>query len=161
MSESLYEEARDIDTKDLSPEQAVVIPTSGVVVNLDNEREVAIAYRDVKQIRDELTRIDRLLREAMAARKKILGTGTFYLEGVGKVEVKGDTETEWDIVALETGLRDVGCPKEIIKEIVKPVTTYKVDAARANRAAKANPDYARVIEDAKIIREKLPSVSVT
>lgn len=141
--------------------QALVIPTSGVVVNLDNEREIAIAYRDVKEIRDELARIDRLLREAMAARKKILGTGTFYLEGIGKVEVRGDTETEWDIVALETGLAEIGCPAEIIREIVKPVTTYKVDAARANRAARANPEYARVIESSKVVREKLPSVSVT
>ena len=141
--------------------QALVIPTTGVVVNLDSEREVAIAYRDVKELRYALNDIDRRLRQAMAERKKILGTGTFYIEGVGKVEVKGDSETEWDIVALETGLKDVGCPEEIIKEIVKPVTTYKVDAARANRAAKANPEYARVIEDAKIIREKLPSVSVT
>lgn len=141
--------------------QALVIPTTGMVVNLDSEREVAIAYRDVKELRIQLSEIDRTLREAMRARKQILGTGTFYIEGIGKVEVKGDTETEWDIVALETGLRDVGCPEEVIAEIVKPVTTFKVDAARANRAAKANPEYARVIEDAKIIREKLPSVNIT
>jgi len=141
--------------------QALVIPTTGVVVNLDNEREVAIAYRDVKEVRDELNRIDRTLREAMGARKRILGTGTFFLEGIGKVEVKGDTETEWDMVALEGGLREVGCPEETIKEIIKPVTTYKVDAARATRAAKANPEYARVIEDAKITKPKLPSVSIT
>lgn len=139
----------------------VVIPTSGVVVNLNDERETAIAYRDLKEIRTELDRIDRTLREALGARKKILGTGTFHLEGVGRVEVKGGTETKWDIPALEGGLREVGCPEETIREIVKPVTGWEVDAARANRAAKANPEYARVIEDAKIIREKLPSVNIT
>lgn len=146
---------------ELEHSNALVIPTTGVLVNLDSEKEVAIAYRDLREIKTEVDRVERTLREALQARKEILGTGTFYIEGVGKVEVKGDKTTEWDIVALQTGLRDAGMPEESISEIVVRKESFVVDARRAERAAKANPEYARVIEAAKFQRPKLPSVNIT
>ena len=143
--------------------QALVIPGTGVVVNLENEREVAIAYRDLKEVRDELTRIDRVLREAFGDRKRLIGTGTFYIEGVGKVEVSKDKEVVWDELGLIEGLKDAGMPEESIKEIVKEksVVTYTVDARRANAAARANEKYAEVIERCKITQPRTPSISIT
>jgi len=145
------------------PEQstALVLPASGVVVDLSNEREVAIACRDIKDVMAEFRRVDRLLREAMREHKRLRGTGTFYIEGVGKIEVKGDKETEYDAKVVEAELKAVGCPEEIIREIVVQTVDWKVDAVRAKQAAAANDDYARAIENGKVVREKLPTVTVT
>lgn len=143
------------------PSNALVIPTTGQLINLENERELAIAYRDVKNYRDELGRIDRILKDALAERKRILGTGTFYIEGVGKVEVKGEKITEYDPSIIEDGLRELDCPEEVIRQIVIEVVSYKVDGVRAKQAASANPAYAEVIERGKVVKEKLPSISIS
>jgi hypothetical protein len=148
------------DAPQSEPSNALVIPTSGVLVNLENEREVAIAFRDLRKVRDELTHIDRILREALVARAELTGTKTFHIDGVGKIQIKGDTIVEYDAAAVEDGLRDLGCPENIIREIVKETITYKVDGNRARRAAAANPEYAKVIEAARTVYQKPPTVSI-
>ena len=140
---------------------ALMIPTTGQLINLEDERELTIAFKEVKKIRDELSRVDRILKDAFAERKRILGTGTFYVEGVGKVEVKSGNTIEYDPAIVEDGLRNLDCPEEVIRQIVVEVVTYKVDGVRAKQAAAANPEYAAVIERSKTVKEKLPSVSIT
>lgn len=145
------------------PEQstAIVLPASGVVVDLDNEREVAIACRDIKPVMAEFRRVDRLLREAMARHKHLRGAGTFFIEGIGKVEVKGDKETDYNPKIVEAELKAVGCPEAVIREIVVQVIDYKVDGVRAKQAAAANPEYAAAIEKGRTVKERLPTVTVT
>lgn len=144
------------------PGTALVLPYSGVVVNLESESEIALAYRDLKALKDQVLDAERVLREAMRYRSEVLATKTFHIDGVGKVELKGGQRVEWpDPQALEEDLRAVSCPEEVIREIVVEQVTWKVDGNRARRAGSANPAYAEVIERHKKITEPLPSVHIT
>lgn len=138
------------------------MPASGVLVNLRDEREIAIAYRDLKKLKEQVAEAERILREAMRERSEVLATKTFHIDGVGKVELKGSTRVDFpDPHALEEDLRGVGCPEDVIREIVVETVTWKVDGNRARRAAGANPAYAEVIERHKRTIEPLPSVLIT
>lgn len=162
MSESLYEEARDIDQAENDPGSALVLPASGVVVNLESEREIALAYRDLTKLKNKVLEAERILREALRYRSEVLATKTFHIEGVGKVELRGGTRVDYpDPLALEEELREAGCPEEVIREIVVEQVTWKVDGTRARRAAGANPVYAEIIEKHKRTTEPLPSVHMT
>lgn len=146
----------------IEPGSALVLPASGVLVNLEDEREIAIAYRDLSELKAKVLEAERILREALRYRSEVLATKTFHIEGVGKVELKGGTRVNWpDPQALEDDLREVGCPEEVIREIVVEQVTWKVDGTRARRAAGANPEYAKVIERHKVVTEPLPSVHMT
>jgi hypothetical protein len=141
---------------------ALVLPASGVLVNLEDEREIAIAYRDLKKLKDQVLDAERVLREAMRYRSEILATKTFHIDGVGKVELKGTTRVDYpDPQALEEELREAGCPEEVIREIVVEQVSWKVDGTRARRAAGANAAYAEIIERHKRTVEPLPSVHIT
>lgn len=144
-----------------SESTAIVLPASGVLVNLESEKEVAIAYRDLRELKIAIAQAERRLKEALVERSQVLATKTFHIEGVGKVELRGDSRVEYDAKEVEDGLRALGCPEEVIREIVVETITYKVDGNRARRAASANPDYARVIESAKTVVETLPSVLIS
>lgn len=144
------------------PGMALVLPASGVLVNLADEREIAIAYRDLRKLKEQVAEAERILREAMRARSEVLATKTFHIDGLGKVELRGGTRVEWpDPQALEEDLRGVGCPEDVIREIVVEQITWRVDGNRARRAAGANPAYAEVIERHKRVTEPLPSVLIT
>lgn len=139
-----------------------LMPYSGTLVNLESEREIAIAYKDLRELKDKILEAERVLKEALRYRSEALGTKTFHIEGVGKVELRGGSRVEWpDPQALEDELRDAGCPEEVIREIVVEQVTWKVDGNRARRAAGANPVYAEIIERHKRITEPLPSVHMT
>lgn len=142
--------------------EIAIMPLTGVVVNLESEREIAIAYKDLRELKDKVLEAERLLKEALRYRSEALGTKTFHIEGVGKVELRGGTRVDWpDPQALEEELREVGCPEDVIREIVVEQITWKVDGNRARRAAGANPVYAEVIEKHKRVTEPLPSVHMT
>lgn len=140
---------------------ALVLPQSGVVVDLSSEREVVLAYRDLRDLKTAIAQAERMLKEALQHQASLRGTKTFYIDGVGKVELRGDQRVEYDAKEVEEGLRELGCPEDIIREIVVETITYKVDGNRARRAIAANPDYARVLENARRITEVLPSVLIT
>lgn len=142
--------------------EIAIMPLTGVMVNLESEREIAIAYKDLRELKDKVLEAERLLKEALRYRSEALGTKTFHIEGVGKVELRGGTRVDWpDPQALEEELREVGCPEDVIREIVVEQITWKVDGNRARRAAGANPVYAEVIEKHKRVTEPLPSVHMT
>lgn len=140
---------------------ALVLAHTGELVDLTDERQVAKAYRDVQDIQRKLAEANRQLREALVERAAVLGTKTIYMDGIGKVELKGGQEVAYDELAIEEDLRKLGCPEEVIREIVKETVTYKVDGRRAKSAAAANPEYGKVIESHKVVIEKLPTVSIT
>lgn len=143
------------------PTTDLVVRPLGLVVDLDDERQVTIAYRDLRELKEAVLDAERRLKEALKEASLRLGTKTFYLDGVGKVELRGGERVEYDAKEVEDGLRDLGCPEDVIREIVIEQVTWKVDGNRARRAASANPDYARVIEGARRTVETLPSVLIT
>lgn len=144
------------------PGMALVLPASGVIINLASETEISMAYRDLRKLKEQVIDAERVLREALRARSEVLATKTFHIDGVGKVELRGSTRVEWpDPQALENDLREVGCPEDVIREIVVEQITWKVDGNRARRAAGANPEYAAVIEKHRIVTEPLPSIHIS
>lgn len=88
------------------------------------------------------------------------GSKTLYLDGV-KVEVRGGSETVWDVQMLEEGLRYAGLPEDRLREVIKEEVTYSVNAREAKRVAGANEDYASVVRLSQTQVEKNPYVVVS
>jgi hypothetical protein len=144
------------------PATELVLAHTGELVNLEDVSQVGAAFKEVAEIRRKLIEADRLLRDALAEHAKIQGTKTIYIEHVGKFEVKGGEITDWvDPLALADALRSAGMPESVVNEIVVEKVDYKVDGRRAARAAKANPEYAEIIERSKRIIERTPTISIT
>jgi hypothetical protein len=143
------------------PGTELVLPHSFELINLEDERAITAAYRELSELKGKVVQAERILREAIAAQASRRGTKTFHVEGVGKVEVKGGEKVEYLADVVEQGLRELDCPEEVIREIVIETVSHRVDGHRARRAAAANPEYAKVIEKARIVREQIPSVLIT
>lgn len=139
----------------------LVLPTTGELVNLEDEKQVAKVLREVQILKVRLAEADRMLREALSRHASVLGSKTFYVPDVGRVEVKNATETVYDAEEVEEGLRSYGMPEERISEIVVQTVSKRVKAAELQRAARANPDYALVMEAASEVREKIATVTIT
>ena len=146
----------------VEPGSALVLPASGVLVNLEDEREIAIAYRDLKALKDQVTEAERILREAMRYRSEVLATKTFHIEGVGKVELQGGQRTDWPDPqhSRRTCARWDARRQSSARSSSRQVT-WRVDGNRARRAAGANSRYAAVIDRHRKITEPLPSVHIT
>lgn len=136
------------------------MPASGEVVDLNDVRSVARAYRSVIDLERDLRSAKGLLREALLAQSEMIGKRTMHLEGLGKVEVKGGTETIYDAQAIKRELLEAGMPPERVREIVIETVDYKVSAVEAKKAASANAAYAEIIERHRQTFAKTPSVSV-
>jgi ubiquinone/menaquinone biosynthesis C-methylase UbiE len=139
----------------------IVLAHSGVVVSLDDQAQVASALREVQEIQKKLAEAVRILKSAISYHASEAGTKTLHIDGVGKVEIKNDSEVVWDIEALEKRLRRAGASDELIGEIIVTTISQKVDARRANQAGSANPKYARAIELSKRSVPKMPTVSIS
>lgn len=144
------------------PGAELVLPTSGEIVDLTSESAISRAYKELKPIKEAVLYADRRLREALREVSVTHGTKTFHIDGVGKVELKGGERTDFpDPLALADALRAAGCPEEVVDEIVVARIEYKVDQRRASRAARANPEYAEIIERHRVKEESLPSISIS
>lgn len=139
---------------------ALVVPGIGQVVNLEDERECALALSALRDFEQQVRDAKRALTEAIVERSRALGTKTIVLKDGVKVEVRGGSETRYDAEGIEHELRALGAPEEMIREIVTEEVTYKVDARRAKQAAAANDEYAAVIESNAIEYEKPYAVLV-
>lgn len=139
----------------------LVLPHTSELIDLASEHEVAKALSELQRLKGQILSAERHLREALAEHARVLGTKTFRVAGVGQVEVKGEVRLRWDAEKLEDRLRQAGAPEELIREIVVEQISYKVDARRAGRAARANPAYAAAIEACREEEPVLPTVSIT
>lgn len=140
----------------------LVLAHTGEVIDLTKERDIAKAYQEVDGLEKKLKQALVELRRAMGERSKVLGTKTIYVDGIGKVVLSGDRKVEYpDPLALAEELREAECPEETISEIVLETVVYKVDGARAKRAAAANETYAEIIERHQRVIEPLPSIRIT
>lgn len=145
---------------EVSTSTELVLPHTSELIDLTSERQVALALSEIQELKGKLLHVERHLREVLAEKARLLGTKTFYVGGVGNVEVKGDTRTTWDAEKLEDRLRAAGAPEELIREIVVETFSYKVDARRASRAARANEAYAEAIEACREEEPVVPTVSI-
>jgi len=126
--------------------EALVLPGLGQVVSLENVDECAIALESLRALEAQIREYKSYITEAIVEHSQAAGTKTLKLENGTQAEIRGGTETAYHADSLETELRMVGAPEDLINEIVITEITRKVDARRAKRAAAANPEYAAVIE---------------
>jgi len=138
---------------EIAEQEAYLVPAVGTVVSLQNPTQVATALSDVRELESHLREAKGILTRALVEESKRRGSKTLDL-GWTVAEIRGGMETVWDTEALSDGLLALGCPQELVDEIVKTEITYKVDARRTARAATANPDYAGVISSARTEIEK-------
>ncbi len=133
--------------------QHVLNPVTGELIPASDVNGVAEAVKGLRQLNAQI-------RDAIADATVILveesrrqGTKTLALQDV-TVEIRGGTETVWDIETLQHQMDSLGLPAERMDALIKTEITYKVDARVAKQLAGANEDYAAVLESAKTTFEK-------
>jgi hypothetical protein len=145
---------------DIREREELALPHSGELIDLSDETACGVALDEVRRMQAHLAEAVRTLSAAIAARGAVLGTKTIKLSGGRKAEIKGGPEKHYDAQEIERGLRLLGMPEERLREIVREEITYSVVAREAKRAAGANPEYARVIENATSEVERPWSVTI-
>lgn len=136
------------------PGHEIVLPGTGQVVNLEDEVGASLALDALRGFESQIAEAKRTLVEAIAQRSAVLGSKSIRLPDGRTAQVSGGKETIYDSERIERELREAGCPEERIREIVEETVTYRVRAVEAKRAAAANPEYRRIIEDAQREIEK-------
>lgn len=144
----------------MSESKELVIPGIGTVVDLASPSACAFALDDIRNLKRQFGYIETELTEAIVAASELEGTKTLHFEGYTAV-VKSGAGWEYDPEQIEIGLREAGMPEHRIREIVKEVVTYKVDAVKAKQAGAANPAYQEVVDANKKPIEKPPYVQVS
>jgi hypothetical protein len=144
-------------TLEKTQEQMLVIPGLGNVIER-NPREAARALYEVRLLEEKLKEAKRMLTEVIVEESARLGARTLRFGDI-EAQVKGGEKIEWDVSEL-ANLLDRGLPQERYNELVKIQVTYKVSASEASRIAASNPQYAEIIERAKIRKPAPYYVSV-
>jgi len=127
--------------------EVLTIPGTGVVVNLAEPREVAVALQDIRGLESRFREIKRVLSDTLVEAWRKGGTAkTFAVGGGRNVVITGGPEKVYDAEAIRDELLAAGMPDERVSEIVVETVSYQVKAVEAARAAKANPEYAAIIE---------------
>lgn len=136
----------------------IVIPGTGELVSLDDPAQVAAALTALKQHTTNVSAVRHLLEAVLAEESERQGTKTLRI-GDYVATIGPGSDLDWDLDELAK-LRDAGLPEERYNALVKTTVDYKVDARVASQIEKANPDYARIIGNARIRIPKRASVRV-
>ena len=138
---------------------SLTLPT-GEIVDLADADSCAKALAAVREIEAHVREVKGAIIEALSEEAKRRGENVIELSDGSRVQVKRNYEISWDTEKLENDLMALGMPEERIREIVVQEVTYSVKAVEANKAAKANPEYAKVIESARSETERRPTISI-
>ena len=138
--------------------EELVLRHTGELVDLEDGRSVAWALKQIRELEDQLRDAKSILSTALEIEKTRRGKGTMDFGDI-KAVVATKNETIWDIEVLEQ-LLELGLPDERFNELVTTEYSYKVNASVAKQIAAANSDYAKVIESAKTVIEKKPTVTL-
>lgn len=137
------------------------IPVLGLLVDLSNARDCAVALDAIRGAEEQLAEAKRVVVDQLIAERRYRGEGTWRYDDGVTVEVPKPEETVYDADEIERELRDAGMPEERIAEIVRETVSRKVMAGEAKKAAAANPEYAAIIERHARKVEKRPSPKVS
>lgn len=143
----------------LEKRMEIVLPT-GELVDLTDPASCAKALAAVREIESHLKEVRGAIIEAFVEEAKRRGENVIELPDGSRVAVKRNYDIHWDAQKLEDELRAAGMPEERIREIVVEEVTYSVKATEANKAAKANPDYALAVGAARSEVEKRATISL-
>lgn len=138
--------------------EELVLPTSGEIISLDDADACAGAIDEIREQESRLREAKGILTSALQEVFTKNGAKTLDLQN-HRIELRGGPSVIWDVEALER-LRELGLPEERFNELVTAEVTYKVNANEAKRIA-MNPDYAEVIEAARIPNPKPYRVDVS
>jgi hypothetical protein len=141
--------------------EIAIVPDTGEIIDLNDLPAVARALGYVRDLESRVKDARLVLADAILHHSHLLGSKTLRVEGVGKFEIRGGSETTYAAEEIEQELRAAGMPEERIREIVIEQVTYTVSAVEAKRAAAANPAYAEIIERHRSVRPKRATVSVS
>lgn len=144
---------------ELETRQEVVLPT-GEIISLADLGQCARALEDLRDLNYKLKEIKDTITDAVVSESKRQGTKTLHMADGHKVEVRGGERTIWDAQQLEADLRAAGMPEERIRDIVVEEVSWTVAAAKANQAARANPEYAAAVERARSSVETRPTIAI-
>lgn len=142
------------------PGDALVLPATGELVNLDDEVSCAQALESLRGLEAQIREAKAGLVRAIVSRSELLGSRTLPLGNGLKAVVKSGTVVEYDAEQIELGLRRAGMPEDRIRAVVEETVSYRVRAVEAKRAASANPAYGEIIERHTRTVQKPPSVSI-
>lgn len=139
----MSETSSDIEVRE---SEVLAVPGLGTIVNLNEPREAGIALQDIRALEGRFREVKRILSDAIVAYWQKGGTAkTFTIGGGRNAVITGGPEKVYDAEAIRADLLAAGMPDERVSEIVVETISYKVAAVEANRAAKANPKYAKII----------------
>jgi hypothetical protein len=138
---------------------SLVLPT-GEVVDLADPASCAVALARVNELQSYLAEMKGAITEAFIEEARRRGKNEIELGDGTSVKVTHNYDLHWDHQALEDALRAAGMPEERIREIIVEEVSWKVKAVEANKAAKANPEYAEAVESARTTVEKRPTISL-
>lgn len=131
-----------------SVRREIVLRHTGEVLDPADAHGCAKALAELRQAKTMMAEAERALTGALEEFARQEGGRTVSLPGGGRIVVEGGDRVQYDGMKIELGLRALGVREERRREIVSITTEYKVDARQAKAAAKANPEYAKVIESA-------------
>lgn len=128
-------------------ERELLQPFTGELVRVSDLDKIGVTLRDLREFQQQIKDAIAAFSEPLLFEARRRGTRTLHLRDL-TLEVSADYKTEWDVEVLG-GLLEAGLPEERYNELVRPEVTYKVDG-RVARQLESNPDYAKIIEDARI-----------
>jgi hypothetical protein len=126
----------------------IVMPLTGVLVDLRNPAEVADALDQLTDIRHRLKNLTDTLTDALRLEAHKQGTKTLHLEGLDAV-ISGGERVEYDGQRLQSELIRAGLPIDRVNEAVAEIVTYKPDGRVLKQLAGANHDYRAIIDSCR------------
>jgi hypothetical protein len=141
--------------------EALVVPGTGTVVNLNEPREVGVAIQDIQGLERALAEAKRTLKAALVRYWSMAGARkTFAIGGSNRAVISGGPEKMYDAEAIRDELLAAGMPDERVSQIVVETVSYQVKAIEAKAAAAANEEYAAIIERNTTTIEKPYDVAI-
>jgi hypothetical protein len=110
----------------------------------ENAAAIIVAVKSTRRL---LTQAVEMATEILVEEARRQGTRTLHVGGE-KIELGPDYEIEWDVTKLAE-LKDAGLSEDRYRELVVEVVSFKVNAAVAKQVAGVDPEYARIVEEAR------------
>jgi hypothetical protein len=126
----------------------IVMPYTGVIVDLRDPYQVAVAIEALTELRYKFDSIKRALTDALRLEAHKQGTKTLHLEGLDAV-ISGGELVEYDGQRLHSELIRAGLPMDRVNEAVAEIVSYKPDGRVLKQLAGANHDYRAIIDSCR------------
>lgn len=142
------------------PSQELAVPGTGEIVDLTDAPACAVALDAIRDFESHIREAKAALTRAIVEEATRQGVRSIELPNGARAEISPAVEVVYDALALAEGLREAGMPEERINELIEETVSYKVKAVEVKKAASANPEYAKVVEDARSEQPKAQYITI-